>query len=75
MLTLFDPRRSAAALALAVLALLVSGCAQISTERDPSTMGGPGASTSADQPVGGRAVLRPVPPGQNLPGGDSTGSP
>lgn len=74
MSTLSRLARPATGLMLAVAAtLLSSGCAQ--TGSDARSMGAPGTSATPDQPVGGRAVLRPVPPSQNLPGGDSTGSP
>ena len=60
--------RPALLAAVSVVALVAGGCAQTDTGR----MGGPATANPPDQPVGGRAVLRPVPPGQNLPGGDSS---
>lgn len=53
-------------------ASLASGCAQ---QSDLGTMGGPEAtpSTPDDEMERKRGVLRPVPPAQNLPGGDASG--
>lgn len=63
-------RRARPALLAAVFlaALAGAGCSQTGTR----SMGGPATMPPPDEPVGGRAVIRPVPPGQNLPGGDSS---
>ncbi len=73
MRTLSRLARPALLAAVSLVAMLAGGCAQTDTGSGTSTMGG-ARTMPPDEPVGGRAVMRPVPPGQNLPGGDSADS-